>query len=162
MLVRTFTNYPQQVMWHMVPLLKSSYRVRSSRALDILEQVKSKCPQHTKLIEDGLQLSEKLLKLCDEKSSGDKAGTVSLNQLMPSLAKLINNSDLYYFDYPEAFCYKNHLLSEVLSMAKTIQGFSELPEYVINKFRSLTPGNRVKINILTHPFELKTKELMKK
>ena len=93
MLVRTFANYPQQVMWHMVPLLKSSYKVRSSRAQDILEQVKSKCPQHTKLIEDGLQLSEKLLKLCDEKSSGDKAGTVSLNQLMPSLAKLINNSN---------------------------------------------------------------------
>ena len=93
MLVRTFANYPQQVMWHMVPLLKSSYRVRSSRAQDILEQVKSKCPQHIKLIEDGLQLSDKLLKLCDEKSSGDKPGSVSLNQLMPSLIKLINNSN---------------------------------------------------------------------
>ena len=92
MLVRTFSHYPQQVMWHMVSLLKSSYRVRSSRAQDIIEQVKLKCPQHTKLIEDGLQLSDKLLKLCDEKSSVDKAGSVSLNQLMPSLVKLINNS----------------------------------------------------------------------
>ena len=38
MLLKTFSNYPQQVLWHMVPLLRSSYRVRSSRGQEILDQ----------------------------------------------------------------------------------------------------------------------------
>ena len=94
MLLRTFSNYPQQVLWHMIPLLRSSYRVRSSRGQEILDQLRLKCPHLNSFIDDGLQLSDKLIKLCDEKSSGsggDRAGIVSLNQLMPSLVRLMNN-----------------------------------------------------------------------
>ena len=102
-LVRLFANYPQQVLWHMVPLLKSSYRVRSYRGQAIIDQVKAKCPQLIKIIDDGLQLSDKLLKLCDEKPSGDRTGTVSLTKLMPSLVNLINNPGFSNIIMPSNF-----------------------------------------------------------
>ena len=96
MLITAFSNYPQQVIWHVIPLLKSSYAVRSSRGQEVIDQIKAKCPHLNKIIDDGLLLSDKLLKLCDEKSTAsgnDRVGVVNLNQLMPSLLKLINNSN---------------------------------------------------------------------
>ena len=78
--------YPYHVFWHMVALLKSSYPQRAQRAKEILETVKSKLDP--KLIEDGLNLADKLIKLSDEKLS---VGEVELSQVFPTLPKLITN-----------------------------------------------------------------------
>ena len=83
-IIKTFMSYPTHVFWHMVALSKSSYTQRAQRAREILDYVKSKLDP--KLIEDGLNLADKLIKLCDEKLS---VGDVELNQVFPTLPKLI-------------------------------------------------------------------------
>ena len=56
------------------------------RCKEIFDHVKSKL--ETKLIDDGLSLADKLVKLSDEKVP---SGEVSLREVMPALIKLVGN-----------------------------------------------------------------------
>ncbi len=82
-LVKTFTAFPHHVFWHMVALSKSSYPQRSKRCKEIFDHVRSLLKN--RLIDDGLNLADKLVKLSDEKLD---IGEVSLKEVMPSLSKL--------------------------------------------------------------------------
>ena len=87
-IVKTFLAFPNHVFWHMVALSKSSYPQRASRCREILDFVKSKVDQGSKLIDDYLNLADKLIKLSDEKLG---VGEVDMTQAFPSLPKLISS-----------------------------------------------------------------------
>ena len=65
------------------------------RSKEIFDHVKSKLK--TRLIDDGLNLADKLVKLCDEKLN---VGEVSLREVMPSLIKLVSNKGFTSLLFP--------------------------------------------------------------
>lgn len=87
-LLKTFLEFPHHVFWHMVALSKSSYPQRSQRCKEIFDQVKLKLAEKN-LIDDGLKLADKLVKLSDEKM--DSGTEVSLKDVMPNLIGLVKN-----------------------------------------------------------------------
>ena len=94
-LIKTFLSYPHHVFWHMVALSKSSYPQRAKRCKEIFDHVRSKLK--TKLIDDGLNLADKLVKLCDEKLP---VGTVNCREVMPTLLKLVANKGFTNLLFP--------------------------------------------------------------
>ena len=87
-IVKTFVAFPNHVFWHMVALSKSSYPQRASRCREILDIVKSEVDQGFKLIDDYLNLADKLIQLSDQKVG---VGEVDMTQAFPSLPKLISS-----------------------------------------------------------------------
>ena len=85
-IIKTFLDFPHHVFWHMVALSKSSYPQRANRCREILDFVKTNTDP--KLIEDSLNLAEKLIKLSDEKLG---VGEVDMTQAFPALPKLIGS-----------------------------------------------------------------------
>lgn len=82
-------TYPQQVMWHMVAVSKSSYNVRVQRCLEILELAKRKKPGLNKLINDVTKLADRFIELSNKQV--DKHVTVtSVSSLVRSLPRLLN------------------------------------------------------------------------
>ena len=90
-LVDTFFAYPHHVFWHMVALHKSSISQRSQRCKQIFKKVKEKLKKSRleKLLDEGANLAERLLELCDAKL---EPGRVTLRDHMPRLMTLCNNN----------------------------------------------------------------------
>lgn len=94
-------SYPQQTMWMMISIIKSSYAVRARRCAEILNDSRLKTPDMTKLVSDFTTLAEKLIELCNKEIS-ENATVVSINTLLKSLPRYSFNYDSYYYF---SFCF---------------------------------------------------------
>ncbi|XP_045063840.1 serine/threonine-protein kinase ATR isoform X2 [Coregonus clupeaformis] len=79
--------YPQQAMWLMTAVSKSSYPTRMNRCKEILRKAVSLKESLGKFIGDANRLTDKLLELCnkpvDGNSSGLSMGSISLSLCIP-------------------------------------------------------------------------------
>ena len=66
--------------------------------------------------------------------------------------ELLRNTELHYFDYPQAFFYKNEFLTYALAKAGAAPQFCRNPDYVINNFLKLFSEAGVSVKILREPF----------
>ncbi|XP_025077039.1 serine/threonine-protein kinase ATR-like isoform X1 [Pomacea canaliculata] len=88
LIAHLLTCFPQQAMWMMMSVSKSSYTVRSQRCQEIFAAVKQKKPELEKLIQDATRLSERLLEVC-EKDVG-RTTTLSLSTNFKALKRLLD------------------------------------------------------------------------
>ncbi|GFR86846.1 serine/threonine-protein kinase atr, partial [Elysia marginata] len=83
-------KYPQQAMWMMMSVSKSSYPMRVKRCQEIFVTAIHKDGNLTKFVQDCKKLTERLLELC-EKDFGN-CSTVNLNQSFKPLKRLLEDS----------------------------------------------------------------------
>ncbi|XP_012937158.1 serine/threonine-protein kinase ATR [Aplysia californica] len=84
-------QYPQQALWMMMAVSKSSYLMRVKRCQEIFATAIGKQPDLNKFIQDCKKLTERLLELC-EKDFGSNM-TVSLSQMFKPLKRLLEGSN---------------------------------------------------------------------
>ncbi|XP_068202044.1 serine/threonine-protein kinase ATR [Palaemon carinicauda] len=84
--------YPQQAMWHMIAVSKSSYQIRVKRCLEIFETAKRKKPSLHKFIADCTKLADKFLELSN-KPVEKGVQIVSLNTLLRGLPRLLTDPE---------------------------------------------------------------------
>ncbi|XP_066955721.1 serine/threonine-protein kinase ATR [Macrobrachium rosenbergii] len=86
------SSYPQQAMWHMIAVSKSSYQMRVKRCLEIFETAKRKNSSLHKFIADCTKLADKFLELSN-KPVEKGIQHVSLNTLLRGLPRLLTDPD---------------------------------------------------------------------
>lgn len=91
-IIKLVLHYPQQTMWMLIPVVKSSYSVRSKRCMEILGDNQLGTPDMSKFIGDFTKLAEKLIELCNKKIAKEVT-TVNVSTLVRTLPKLISKSD---------------------------------------------------------------------
>ncbi|KAM8952244.1 serine/threonine-protein kinase ATR isoform 2-T2 [Pelodytes ibericus] len=70
---KVFVAYPQQAMWMMTAVSKSSYPMRVNRCKEILDKAIHMKPALGKFIGDATRLTDKLLELCNKPVDGNTA-----------------------------------------------------------------------------------------
>ncbi|CAJ0949110.1 unnamed protein product [Ranitomeya imitator] len=85
---KVFVAYPQQAMWMMTAVSKSSYPMRVNRCKEILDKAIQMKPALGKFIGDATQLTDKLLELCNKPVDGN-TGTLSMSVHFRLLKKLV-------------------------------------------------------------------------
>ncbi|XP_064607735.1 serine/threonine-protein kinase ATR-like [Liolophura sinensis] len=83
--------FPQQAMWMMMAVSKSSYHMRVKRCQEIFAKAKDKNRDLPKFILDATKLTEKLLELC-EKEVPKMMSTLSMTQHFRPLRRLLEDS----------------------------------------------------------------------
>lgn len=83
-------EYPQQAMWGMMAVSKSSYQVRCKRCQDIFSQAKSMNSKLNKFLLDAHKLTERLLDLCN-KSFDQSVNTVNISCHFKPLQRLVDD-----------------------------------------------------------------------
>ncbi|KAK7086762.1 hypothetical protein SK128_001248 [Halocaridina rubra] len=84
-------SYPQQAMWHMIAVSKSSYPVRVKRCHEIFETAKRKNGNLHKFIADCTKLADKFLELSNKPVEKD-SHHVSLNSILRGLPRLLSDT----------------------------------------------------------------------
>ncbi|XP_054839454.1 serine/threonine-protein kinase ATR [Eublepharis macularius] len=87
-IAKVFVAYPQQAMWMMTAVSKSSYPMRVNRCKEILNNAIHMKPSLGKFIGDAARLTDKLLELCN-KSVDSNTTTMSMGVHFKSLKKLV-------------------------------------------------------------------------
>ncbi|KAL8187826.1 UNVERIFIED_CONTAM: hypothetical protein K2H54_056449, partial [Gekko kuhli] len=87
-IVKVFAAYPQQAMWMMTAVSKSSYPMRMNRCKEILNNAIHMKPSLGKFIGDATRLTDKLLELCNKSVDGNNS-TLSMSIHFKSLKKLV-------------------------------------------------------------------------
>ncbi|XP_044146292.1 serine/threonine-protein kinase ATR isoform X2 [Bufo gargarizans] len=85
---KVFVAYPQQAMWMMTAVSKSSYPMRVNRCKEILDKAIHMKPALGKFIGDATRLTDKLLELCNKPVDGN-TGTLSMSIHFRLLKKLV-------------------------------------------------------------------------
>ncbi|XP_050687762.1 serine/threonine-protein kinase ATR-like isoform X2 [Eriocheir sinensis] len=85
------STFPQQAMWHMVAVSKSSYHMRVARCSEIFEAAKIINPSLSKFIADATKLADKFLELSN-KPVEKGVPQASLNNLLRGLPRLLADS----------------------------------------------------------------------
>ncbi|XP_068136880.1 serine/threonine-protein kinase ATR isoform X2 [Hyperolius riggenbachi] len=85
---KVFVAYPQQAMWMMTAVSKSSYPMRVNRCREILNKAIKMKPALEKFIDDATRLTDKLLELCN-KNVKDNSGPLSMSVDFKLLKKLV-------------------------------------------------------------------------
>ncbi|XP_073435201.1 serine/threonine-protein kinase ATR isoform X1 [Dendrobates tinctorius] len=85
---KVFVAYPQQAMWMMTAVSKSSYPMRVNRCKEILDKAIQMKPALGKFIGDATRLTDKLLELCNKPVDGN-TGTLSMSVHFRLLKKLV-------------------------------------------------------------------------
>ncbi|OCT80913.1 hypothetical protein XELAEV_18027725mg [Xenopus laevis] len=88
---KVFVAYPQQAMWMMTAVSKSSYPMRVNRCKEILEKAIHMKPSLGKFIGDATRLTDKLLELCNKPVDGNTS-TLSMNIHFKMLKKLVEET----------------------------------------------------------------------
>nr|CAI5838056.1 unnamed protein product [Callosobruchus analis] len=91
-IIKLLHHYPQQCLWMIISVIKSSYPVRSKRCAEILSDPRLKSSTLTKLIRDFTSLAEKLIELCNKEIPGDVT-TSNVSSLLRSLPRLLAKGD---------------------------------------------------------------------
>ncbi|XP_061492905.1 serine/threonine-protein kinase ATR isoform X2 [Rhineura floridana] len=87
-IAKVFLAYPQQAMWMMTAVSKSSYPMRVNRCKEIFNKAIHMKPSLGKFIGDAARLTDKLLELCNKSVDGNTS-TLSMGIHFKSLKKLI-------------------------------------------------------------------------
>ncbi|GCC38565.1 hypothetical protein chiPu_0017080 [Chiloscyllium punctatum] len=87
-IVKVFLAYPQQAMWMMTAVCKSSYATRVTRCKEILQKAINDKSCLGKFIGDATRLTEKLLELCNKSVDGNTT-TLSMNVHFKLLKRLV-------------------------------------------------------------------------
>ena len=83
-------SYPQQTMWHMIAVSKSSYNMRVQRCIEILEAAKKKRSGLNKFINDITKLADRFIELANKQVQKNMStNTVSVSNLVRSLPRLL-------------------------------------------------------------------------
>uniref|UniRef100_A0A8C5MNU7 Serine/threonine-protein kinase ATR n=1 Tax=Leptobrachium leishanense TaxID=445787 RepID=A0A8C5MNU7_9ANUR len=85
---KVFVAYPQQAMWMMTAVSKSSYPMRVERCKQILDKAIHMKSSLGKFIGDATRLTDKLLELCNKPVDGN-TGTLSMSVHFRLLKKLV-------------------------------------------------------------------------
>ncbi|KAG7176083.1 serine/threonine-protein kinase atr-like [Homarus americanus] len=85
------SSFPQQAMWHMIAVSKSSYHMRVRRCIEIFEAAKRMNPQLSKFITDATKLADKFLELSN-KPVEKGVLRVSLNTLLRAFPRLLSDT----------------------------------------------------------------------
>ncbi|CAJ1074374.1 serine/threonine-protein kinase ATR [Xyrichtys novacula] len=85
---KVFLAYPQQAMWLMTAVCKSSYPMRMNRCNQILKKAISLKPSLEKFIGDANRLTDKLLELCNKQVDGNST-TLSMGVHFKMLKRLV-------------------------------------------------------------------------
>ncbi|KAM9030987.1 serine/threonine-protein kinase ATR isoform X1 [Sarcophilus harrisii] len=88
-IVKVFLTYPQQAMWMMTAVSKSSYPMRVNRCKEILNKAIQMKKSLGKFIGDATRLTDKLLELCNRSVDGGSSSTLSMNVHFKTLKKLV-------------------------------------------------------------------------
>ncbi|VEN56457.1 unnamed protein product, partial [Callosobruchus maculatus] len=91
-IIKLLHHYPQQCLWMIISVIKSSYPVRSKRCAEILSDPRLKSSTLTKLIRDFTSLAEKLIELCNKEIPGDVT-TANVSSLLRTLPRLLAKGD---------------------------------------------------------------------
>ncbi|XP_065918364.1 serine/threonine-protein kinase ATR-like isoform X5 [Dysidea avara] len=85
--------FPQQALWMMIAISKSTYPERQQRCKRILEKAMSQIPQMDRLIDDVVKLTDRLLEVCNKKVEGQRLpAMVTMDKMCRSLARLTSAS----------------------------------------------------------------------
>ncbi|KAF4801806.1 hypothetical protein TURU_031252 [Turdus rufiventris] len=85
---KVFLAYPQQAMWMMTAVSKSSYPMRVNRCKEILNRAIHMKESLGKFIGDATRLTDKLLELCNKPVDGNSS-TLSMNIHFKALKRLV-------------------------------------------------------------------------
>ncbi|XP_072313429.1 serine/threonine-protein kinase ATR [Eucyclogobius newberryi] len=85
---KVFLAYPQQAMWLMTAVSKSSYPMRMNRCNQILKKAINLKPSLDKFIGDANRLTDKLLELCNKPVDGNSS-TLSISVHFKQLKRLV-------------------------------------------------------------------------
>ncbi|XP_029885145.1 serine/threonine-protein kinase ATR isoform X1 [Aquila chrysaetos chrysaetos] len=85
---KVFLAYPQQAMWMMTAVSKSSYPMRVNRCKEILNKAIHMKESLGKFIGDATRLTDKLLELCNKPVDGNSS-TLSMNIHFKTLKRLV-------------------------------------------------------------------------
>ncbi|KAM4771138.1 serine/threonine-protein kinase ATR [Rhinophrynus dorsalis] len=88
---KVFVAYPQQAMWMMTAVSKSSYAMRVNRCREILDKAIHMKPALGKFIGDATRLTDKLLELCNKPVDGNTS-TLSMSVHFKLLKKLVEEA----------------------------------------------------------------------
>ena len=87
-------EFPQQCVWMMMAVSKSSYAVRVQRCQEIFSLGRSRKPELTQFITDMTRLVDRLLELCNRTvEGGNTATTLSIAQHFKPLQRLVDDSN---------------------------------------------------------------------
>lgn len=82
-MAKLILNYPQQTLWMMISVIKSSYELRSKRCREILSDPRLKTPVMVKFLNDFIQLAEKLIDLTNKEIGGSRCSVNAILRALP-------------------------------------------------------------------------------
>ncbi|XP_023017943.2 serine/threonine-protein kinase atr isoform X2 [Leptinotarsa decemlineata] len=91
-IIKLVQHYPQQSLWMIISVVKSSYSVRSKRCAEMLCDPRLKTNTFSKLLKDFTSLAEKLIELCNKELPSDDTKH-SVSSLLRSLPRLLAKDD---------------------------------------------------------------------
>ncbi|XP_052043584.1 serine/threonine-protein kinase ATR isoform X2 [Apodemus sylvaticus] len=89
-IAKVFLAYPQQAMWMMTAVSKSSYPMRVNRCKEILTKAIHMKKSLEKFVGDATRLTDKLLELCNKSVDGSNS-TLSMSTHFKMLKKLVED-----------------------------------------------------------------------
>ncbi|XP_035133972.3 serine/threonine-protein kinase ATR isoform X3 [Callithrix jacchus] len=90
-IAKVFLAYPQQAMWMMTAVSKSSYPMRVNRCKEILNKAIHMKKSLEKFVGDATRLTDKLLELCNKPVDGNSS-TLSMSTHFRMLKKLVEEA----------------------------------------------------------------------
>ncbi|XP_064619014.1 serine/threonine-protein kinase ATR-like [Lineus longissimus] len=88
---KVLVQYPQQAMWLMMAVSKSSYPIRMKRCQEIFSQAKQMDSKLDRFLMDATKLVDRLLDLCNKKVEGNIV-TISMAQHFRTLKRLVEDN----------------------------------------------------------------------
>lgn len=89
LIARLVVSYPQQALWLLMAVSKSSYQMRAKRCQEIFATAREMDPNLTKVIQDYIKLTERLLELCEKDLP--QASTASIDKNFRPLKRLLED-----------------------------------------------------------------------
>ena len=98
-------EFPQQSMWMMMAVSKSSYPMRVKRCQEIFAHARLSRPDLSRFISDMTRLVDKLLDLCNRQDGPAAAtSTLSITQHFKPLQRLLDDKDFRYMTIKSDTC----------------------------------------------------------
>ncbi|CAM1327849.1 ATR (predicted) [Pycnogonum litorale] len=85
--------YPQQAMWMMMAVSKSSYKVRVNRCKAIFKRSSELKRSLPKFIQDASKFADRLVELCDKNPAAAKQTTLSMNHHFRSIVRMVEDDN---------------------------------------------------------------------
>lgn len=87
-IIKLLLQYPQQTLWMIISVVKSSYDMRAKRCSEIFSDSRLKTPEMSRLIRDFTALAEKLMELCN-KQIPEHVNSTTVSALLRTLPRYV-------------------------------------------------------------------------